>query len=128
MASLELLVQERSEAGDPAGADALSLQARPLQPYDYFNNERLAAIFSARKDASQAADSLRALAVSGPFDSQQHLDLAHRLADLNRGMEMLDELSHARGVARVEGDDAQLARIEKVIAAYRERFAPGQGP
>jgi tetratricopeptide (TPR) repeat protein len=128
MAALEMLVklfgQER-RAGD---ADALSLEARTRQPGDYFNNQRLVGIFSSRNDPAGTVDSLQALEKSGPFDSGQHIDLAHRLADLNRVPEMLDELARARDIARIENNDRQAAVIDGAIGSYRRRFSDGQGP
>jgi tetratricopeptide (TPR) repeat protein len=122
MAALEMLVHLLEQEHRNEAADALSLEARPHQPDDYFNNERLVRIYAAQDDPGSAADSLRALGVSGPFDAAQHLDLAHRLADLSRGPEMLDELAHARDVARIEGNGRQIQAINDVIGIYRKRF------
>ncbi len=126
MAALELLVRQYGRQGRAADADALTLEARSRQPGDYYNNQRLARIFAARGDLSGAADSLLAMAASGPFSSAEHLDLAHRLADLNRGPEMLGELAQARAVARIEGDDRQIEVIRGLIEKYRQRFSGGQ--
>lgn len=126
MAALELLVRLYGGEGRAADADALALEARPHQAADYYNNQRLVRIFAARNDAGGVADSLKAVASSGPFGSAEHLDLAHRLADLNRGPEMLDELAQARAVAAVEGNEGQIRAVNDVIAAYRRRFSDGQ--
>ncbi len=126
MAALELLVRQYGRQGRGADADALTLEARPHQAGDYYNNQRLLRIYTSRGDAAGAADSLLAMAASGPFSAAEHLDLAHRLADLNRGPEMLDELGQARAVARIEGDDGQLGAIDPLIGQYRRRFSDGQ--
>jgi tetratricopeptide (TPR) repeat protein len=126
MAALELLVRLYGREGRAADADSLTLEARPHQASDYYNNQRLVRIYSARNDAGGVADALHAMASSGPFDSAEHLDLAHKLADLNRGPEMLDELAQAGAVARIEGNDGQIRAVDGVIAAYRRRFSGGQ--
>jgi tetratricopeptide (TPR) repeat protein len=123
MAALELLVrlfvsQQRTEA-----ADALSVEARAHQPGDYFNNQRLVRIYASRDDPAKAIESLQAMEGSGPFDAAEHLDLAHRLADLGRVPEMLDELAHAREIARIEGGEPLIKRIDDLIATYRKRFS-----
>jgi hypothetical protein len=123
---LELLVRLYGKEGRAADAGALTLDARAHQLTDYYNNQRLVRIYAARGDAGGVADCLKAVASSGPFDSAEHLDLAHRLADLNRGPEMLDELAQARAVARIEGSEGQVRAVNDVIAAYRARFSDGQ--
>lgn len=128
MAALEMLVRQLGRQGRAADADALTLEARPRQAGDYYNNQRLVRIYAARGDAAGAADSLLAMASSGPFSSDEHLDLAHRLADLNRGPEMLDELAQARAVAWVEGDERQIDAIDNLIGQYRRRFSGDQAP
>ena len=125
MAALELLVrllvsQQRTEA-----ADALSVDARAHQPGDYFNNQRLVRIYTSRDDPAKAIEGLQAMAGSGPFDAAEHLDLAHRLADMSRVPEMLDELAHAREIARIEGGEPLIKRIDDLIATYRKRFSNG---
>jgi hypothetical protein len=125
MAALELLVHLLEAQGRSAEAGALSLEARSSQPGDYFNNERVVRIYASRGDAVGVADSLRALEASGPFDSAQHVDLAHRYADLGRSLDMLNELAEAREVARIEGDARQARAIEETIGAYRQRFGEG---
>jgi tetratricopeptide (TPR) repeat protein len=127
-AAIELLVRIFGQMRRPEAADALALEAREHQAHDYFNNQRLVAIYSATGDAAKTADSLLALEASGPFDAAQHFELAHRLADLNRGREMLDELSHAREVAQIEGNEEQTTRIKDLIAIYRKRFSEKQPP
>jgi tetratricopeptide (TPR) repeat protein len=126
MAALEMLVLLYGRDGRADTADAITLEARTHQPADYYNNQRLVRIYAARNDASGVADGLKAMAGSGPFDSAAHLDLAHRLADLNRGPEMLDELAAARAVAQIEGDAARMQEIDGRIAAFRQRFSPGR--
>jgi tetratricopeptide (TPR) repeat protein len=126
MAALELMVRCREHEPNPAAAEALTLEARPHQPLDYFNNQRLVRIYSARNDPAGAVASLQALEASGPFDAAEHLDLAHRLADLNRGPEMLDELARAGRVARIEGDERQVKAIDEAIGIYRRRFSDAQ--
>jgi tetratricopeptide (TPR) repeat protein len=126
MAALELLVRQLVRQGRATDADALTLEAQPRQAGDYYNNQRLVRIYTVRGDAAGAADSLLAMASSGPFSSAEHLDLAHRLADLNRGPEMLDELAQARAVAWIEGDDSQIDSIDKLIGQYRRRFSDSQ--
>jgi tetratricopeptide (TPR) repeat protein len=126
MAALELLVRLYGGQGRAADADTLTLEARSHQSADYYNNQRLVRICAARGDAAGVADGLRAMASSGPFSSAEHLDLAHKLADLNRGPEMLDELAQAGAVARIEGNDGQVRAVDGVIAAYRRRFSGGQ--
>jgi tetratricopeptide (TPR) repeat protein len=123
MAALELLVRQLVRQGRATDADALTLEARPRQAGDYYNNQRLVRICTVRGNAAGAADSLLAMASSGPFSSAEHLDLAHRLADLNRGPEMLDELAQARAVAWIEGNDQQIDLIDKLIGQYRRRFS-----
>ena len=125
-AALELLVRLFDGQRRTAEAEALTLAARAHQAGDYFNNQRLVQIYTREGDAAKVAESLQALEASGPFDAAQHLDLAHRLADLNRGREMVDELAHARGVAQIEGDEAQIRRIDELIGIYRKRFKSGQ--
>ena len=126
MAALELMVRCSEHQGRAGAADALTLEARPHQPGDYFNNQRLVRIYAARNDPDKVADCLQALEGSGPFNSAEHLDLAHRLADLNRGPEMLDELSRARDVARIEGNGPQAKAIDETIGIYRRRFSDRQ--
>ena len=125
-AALELLVRLFERQRRTAEADALTLEARAHQADDYFNNQRLVQIYTQRGDPAKLVESLQALAASGPFDAAQHLDLAHRLSDVNRGREMVDELARAREIAQIEGDDSQLARIDELIGIYRKRFSNGQ--
>jgi tetratricopeptide (TPR) repeat protein len=126
MAALELRVRLYEEQHRQDAYEALTLEARPHQPDDYYNNQRLVQIYAARKDPAATADCLLALAASGPFDSTQHLDLAHRLADLDRGKEMLDELARAGAIARIEGNAAQIRAIDTLIETYRSRFSEGK--
>ena len=126
MAALELLVRLYGQEKRTESADSLTLEARAPQAGDYFNNHRLVRIYTAKGDAAGVAVSLQAMAASGPFDSSQHLDLAHRLADLNRKPEMLDELARARDVARVEGDARRIQLVDQLIGSYRQRFSDGQ--
>ena len=125
-ASLELLVRILEHQNRRGAAEALTIEAAVLQPYNVFNNQRLVSIYSARNDPARTVEGLKALAGSGPFDASQHLDLAHRLADLNRGREMLDELAHAREVAQIEGDEDQIKVIRDLISVYRKRFGGNQ--
>jgi Tfp pilus assembly protein PilF/lysophospholipase L1-like esterase len=125
-AALELLVRLYDRQKRRDAADALTLEARPYQAGDYFNNQRLVQIYAARNDPAGTAESLQALAASGPFDAAQHLDLAHRMSELKRVRDMLDELAHAREVAKIEGDAAQSGEIDRLIEAYRRRFSDGQ--
>jgi hypothetical protein len=122
MAALELLVRLLGKQRRTWEADALTLEARARQPGDYFNNERLVQIYAAKGDAAMVAESLMAVEASGPFDAARHVDLAHRLADLGRGPQMLDELARAREVARIEGGGPQLQAVNDLIAIYRARF------
>ncbi len=126
MAALELLVRLYDQQRRTWDAEALTLAARVPQAGDYFNNERLVQLYSAKNDLVQVAECLKALAASGPFAAAQHVDLAHRLADLNRGPEMLDELALAREVARIEGNGQQLQAIYDLIGVYRQRFSDGK--
>ncbi len=126
-AALELLVQVFDHTKRTGAAEALTIEAQVHQPFDFFNNRRLVGIYVARNEQQKVADSLQALAASGPFDAAQHLDLAHRLSDLNRGREMLEELAHAKEIARIEGDQAQTKVVENMISAYRKRFSDRQG-
>jgi tetratricopeptide (TPR) repeat protein len=128
MAALELLVRLLEAQGRAAEAEALSLEARPRQPGDYFNNERVVRIYASRNDAAGVADALRALKASGPFDSAQHVDLAHRYADLGRSLDMLNELAEARETAAIEGDARQVRAIEETIGVYRQRFGASLSP
>jgi hypothetical protein len=128
MAALELLVRLLEAQGRAAEAEALSLEARPRQPGDYFNNERVVRIYASRNDAAGVADALRALEASGPFDSAQHVDLAHRYADLGRSLDMLKELAEARETAAIEGDARQVRAIEETIGVYRQRFGASLSP
>jgi tetratricopeptide (TPR) repeat protein len=125
-AALELLVRLFERQRRTAEAEAFTLEARAHQADDYFNNQRLAQIYTQRGDPAKVVESLQALAASGPFDAAQHLDLAHRLADLNRGREMVDELARAREIAQTEGDEPQEKRIDELIGIYRRRFSSGQ--
>jgi tetratricopeptide (TPR) repeat protein len=122
-AAIELLVRIFEHQRKHGAADALTIEASGPQAYDYYNNQRLVRIYSERNDPADVANSLRALAASGPFDAAEHLDLAHRMADLNRGREMLDQLAEAREVARIEGDEPQIRAINELIAKYRKRFS-----
>jgi tetratricopeptide (TPR) repeat protein/lysophospholipase L1-like esterase len=126
MAALEMLVRQYTREGRTADTDALTLEARARQPGDYFNNQRLFRIYSARKDPAGAAACLELIERSGPFDSGEHLDLAHRFADLDRGKEMLDELAQAADIARIEGNEARVGSINEMIGIYRRRFSQGQ--
>ncbi len=126
MAALELLVRLYGREGRSGAADALTLEARAHQTGDYYNNQRLARIYSEKGDPANVAESLMAMARSGPFDSSEHLELAHKLADLKRLPEMLDELALARAVAQVEGNEGQIQSVDGLIAAYRRRFSNGQ--
>jgi Flp pilus assembly protein TadD len=128
MAALELLVRILGREQRPAQADELTLRAATLQAGDYFNNERLVRIYTRRNDPRGLADALEALAASGPFDSRQHFELAHRLAELNRPREMLDELARAREVAGVEENEEEIRAIERQIGQYRQRFGAGSSP
>jgi len=123
MAALELLVRLYGRQHRTAAADALTEEARAYQAGDYYNNKRLVQIYTLKDNPSKVVESLQAMAASGPFDAAEHVDLAHRLADLNRGPEMLGELAHAREVAKIEGDGPQLARIDELIRAFRQRFS-----
>ncbi|HEY5080265.1 MAG TPA: tetratricopeptide repeat protein [Opitutaceae bacterium] len=125
-AALELLIKIFEHQKRADAADALTQEAAKHQPEDYYNNQRLVRLYAARNEPSRVADALLAVAATGPFDAAQHLDLAHRMADLNRRREMLDELAQAREVARVEGDEAQSKGIYELIAKYRKRFSDGQ--
>jgi tetratricopeptide (TPR) repeat protein/lysophospholipase L1-like esterase len=125
-ASLEMLIRQYGREGRAADADALSLEARTRQPGDYFNNQRLFRIYTARNDPAEAAACLELVERSGPFDSAEHLDLAHRFADLKRRKEMLDELAQAGEVARIEGNEAQVHSVDELIGDFRRRFSEGQ--
>ncbi len=125
-ASLEMLVRQYGREGRAADADALSLEARTRQAGDYFNNQRLFRIYAARNNPGEAAACLELVERSGPFGSAEHLDLAHRLADLKRRKEMLDELALAGEVARIEGDEAQVHSIDELIGNFRRQFSGGQ--
>lgn len=130
MAALELRVRLAGRTGGKDAAEALTLEAAPFQPGDYFNNVRLVGIYEARGDAKGIVDALRAEAASGPFDSSQHLDLAHRLADLHRTREMLDELALAREIVRFDGNEAVKETVSSLTRAYQNRFRSesGQNP
>ncbi|HEY1765858.1 MAG TPA: hypothetical protein VGF85_13120 [Opitutaceae bacterium] len=127
MAALELRVRLALRLGRRDVAEALSLEAAAFQSDDYFNNERLVQIYEARGDSARAADALLAEAASGPFDSAQHLDLAHRLAELHRTREMLDELALAQEVARIDHNASVLRTVRPLIETYRERFRGASG-
>jgi tetratricopeptide (TPR) repeat protein len=127
-AALELLVrlylsQQRADA-----AEAMTLEAREHQPGDYANNQRLVRIYTARDDPGKVVESLRAMAASGPFSATEHLDLARRLADLDRGLAMLGELAKARDVARIEGSAPQTQTINRLIGIYRRRLSHAPAP
>ncbi|HTU01737.1 MAG TPA: tetratricopeptide repeat protein, partial [Candidatus Sulfotelmatobacter sp.] len=124
-AALELLVRIFDDQRRTAAADALTLEAAAYQAGDYDNNRRLVRIYTLKDNPGKVAESLQAVAASGPFDAAEHLDLARRLADLNRGPEMLSELAQAREVARIEGSGPQLARIDELIGVFRQRFGSG---
>ncbi len=126
MAALEMLVHMYENQGKAAAADEITVEAGPRQAADYFNNQRLMRICTARNDPAGVVDCLRAMEASGPFDSAQHLDLAHRLADLHRTREMLDELYHAGQVARIEGNEPRVQAIDQMVATYRQRFSEAQ--
>jgi tetratricopeptide (TPR) repeat protein len=126
MSALELLVRMYEGQGKAGAAEAMTVEARPHQPDDYFNNQRLLRIDSAKNDPAGVVDCLRALEASGPFDSAQHLDLAHRLADLHRTGEMLDELHHAGEVARIEDNGPRTQAVEQMIGIYRQRLGEAQ--
>jgi len=127
MGALELLVRLLEGRDRKGAAEMLSMEARAHQPGDYANNRRLVQIYTAEDDPAKVVESLRAMASSGPFDAAEHIDLAHRLADLNRGGEMLNELAHAREIARIEGNAEQIKRVDDLIGAFRQRFSHGQG-
>jgi len=126
--ALELLVRLYAGEQRADAAEALTLEAREHQPGDYANNKRLVKLYTARDDPVKAAESLMAVAASGPFTAAEHLDLAHRLADLNRGFEMLGELARARAVARIEGRAPETETIERLIGVYRRRLAHAPSP
>ncbi|HMD61338.1 MAG TPA: hypothetical protein VKG78_07900 [Opitutaceae bacterium] len=115
--------QQRADA-----ADALTLEARGRQPFDFANSRRLVRIYTARDDPAKAIESLQAQAACGPFSAAEHLDLAHRLADMNRGLEMLSELAQAREVARAEGSAPLESKIDQLISVYRRRFSHAPAP
>ncbi len=106
----------------------MTLEAREHQPGDYANNRRLVSIYTARDDPSKVVEGLRAVEASGPFSSSEHLDLARRLADLDRGLEMLGELARARDVARIEGNGEQTQTINRLIGIYRRRLSHAPAP
>jgi len=126
MSALELLVRMYESQGRAGAADAMTVEARTHQPDDYFNNQRLLRIDAAKNDQAGVVECLRALEASGPLDSAQHLDLAHRLADLHRTGEMLDELRNARDVARIEDNGPRTKAIEDMIGIYRRRLSDTQ--
>lgn len=126
--ALELLVrlytgQQRADA-----AEAMTIEAREHQPGDYANNQRLVRIYTARDDPAKVVEGLRAVEASGPFSSAEHLDLARRMADLDRGLEMLGELARARDVARIEGSGEQTQTISRLIGIYRRRLSHAPAP
>ncbi|MGA2016322.1 MAG: tetratricopeptide repeat protein [Opitutaceae bacterium] len=127
-AALELLVRLYLSQQRPDAAEAMTLDAREHQPGDYANNRRLVSIYTARDDPSKVVESLRAVEASGPFSSSEHLDLARRLADLDRGLEMLGELARARDVARIEGRREQTETINRLIGIYRRRLSHSPAP
>lgn len=120
--ALELLVQLYGQQGRTAEADALSVEAHPHQADNFSNIERLVRIYTERNDPGKVAGCLQALAAIRPFDAAQHLDLARRLAELNRGAEMLHELAQARETARIEGDEQQIQTTKELIEIYRPHF------
>jgi tetratricopeptide (TPR) repeat protein len=126
MAAVELIIGQYERAGRRDDADALALEAHARQPGDFFNNARVAQIYAKRGDNALTASALFDLSRSGPFDSGQHVDLAHRYADLGKGPEMLDQLAEARDLAAIEGNQAEERTVDGLIQAYRQRF--GQGP
>ena len=126
MAAVELIIGQYERAGRRDDADALALEAHAKQPGDFFNNARVAQIYARRGDNALTASALLDLSRSGPFDSGQHVDLAHRYADLGKGPEMLDQLAEARDLAAIEGNADVGRTVDGLIQAYRQRF--GQGP
>ncbi len=126
--ALELLVQLCAQQGRTAEVETLSLKAHPHQADNFNNLQRLVEIYSARNDFPKVIECLQALAALRPFDATQHLDLARRLAEMNRGEAMLHELAQAREIARVEGDAHQIRMVAELIDIYRPHFAEGKRP
>ena len=122
MAALELLVQLYQKTGRPDSAVALTLEAERHQEDDYYNVERLVDIYLRENKPAKVVQCLQSLASIRPFDSSEHLDLAQKLADLNRGTEMLDELAKARDVALIEGGEPQIQATKELIDLYKQRF------
>jgi tetratricopeptide (TPR) repeat protein len=120
MAALEMMIRIFGGQNRMADVDALTLEARSHQVDDYNNNRRLVQIYTAKNDPVGIVQSLQAMESCGPFSASQHLDLAHRLAELKRGSEMLNELAEAREVALIEGFGPRVDLINHLIGEYRQ--------
>lgn len=120
--ALELLIHIYKSQGRTEAANSLTLQARIAQPQDQYNLQRLITIYEEKSQPADVAECLLDLAAVRPFNAEQHLELARRLADLDRTADMLNELSHAKEIAQVEGNSAVEQTCDDLIAVCRQHF------
>ena len=120
--ALEALVKLLDSIGRTDAADRQSLASQPLQPRNYANNLRAAAVYNAHKDDAQEVRSLLAAEESGPMSSRAESRLARKLLGLGRPDEALSHLAIARRVSLYEGDPSETEQLRRVIESLEQRL------
>jgi hypothetical protein len=119
---LEALVRLLNSTGQTDAADQQSLASQAIQPRNYANNLRAAAVFNARRDDAQEVRCLLAAEECGPMTSRAESRLARKLLGLGRPDEALAHLAVARRVSLYEGDPSETEQLGRVIEGLEQRL------
>ena len=120
--ALEALVRLLNSTGQTDAADQQSLASQAIQPRNYANNLRAAAVFNARRDDAQEVRCLLAAEECGPMTSRAESRLARKLLGLGRPDEALAHLAVARRVSLYEGDPSETEQLGRVIEGLEQRL------
>ena len=118
-AALEGLVSLLVYLGQTKEAGQASLELAEPQARNQLNDLRVAQIYEARGDDTQAVRFLQAAESSGPVATAIEVDIAKKLHRLGREGESLLHLAQARRLALLEGDPEITASIDETIGRLR---------
>lgn len=113
--ALEQLIRACEQGGRAAEAATLMREGAEFQPRNIANNTRLAQSCAARGDVENMVVYLRALTESGVTDASLYLELAQRLADLNREEESLVYARKGKAAAAAEGNAVLLRAADGLL-------------